>query len=68
MLIFRFSGRYRDIPVVRAREQVQYEGDLTKFLGLLLNPVLTPFVGRVSTVGINRFLLNYGVRQVVVYR
>lgn len=57
MLKLRFSGRLTDIPIVRAREEVQYELDLTNLLSCLLDPALTPDVDEVPKVVMKKVVL-----------
>lgn len=58
MLNFRCSGRQTDMPFLRAREEIQYEVDLTSFVGRLLDRLLTSDVGEVSSVGMSKVILG----------
>lgn len=58
MLTLQCSGPYKDIPFLRKHEEVQYEVHLTELLNLFLYPALTPYVGEVSSLGINMVLLR----------
>lgn len=56
--VFPTSHEWHGMPLVRAREEVQYEVELMKLLSLLLDPVLTSDVGEVSSVSMNKLVLR----------